>query len=319
MKNRIAVSFFIIFGLLISIAPFHADAAGAIKFDFENSGVAQESEYTRYEGKWDLTRTKTYEYYPDGNLKTVISDHEYLRYEGHYDPQGTLMDPTYTFFAGYVEGILLDSEARPVRRYDGKGKLIHFEALGLDFDGGAPYLVKTDYEYDSRNRVSRVSYEYEYLDKEFTMNADPGKTIFEFRYAADGSYTTAYERQGEFGEISRNSYSYDAKHRLIRFDSAYENLFDDELYSDTNTHLYYYNENGFLAKSLVYVSGFETPTEKNEYHYRKKNNRTILCDVYSQEYDSEKTEYQYTITFTYDSAGRLVSADRPEEMKYSYK
>ena len=41
--------------------------------------------------------------------------------------------------------------------------------------------------------------------------------------------------------------------------------------------------------------------------------------MYSQEYDSEKTEYQYTITFTYDSAGRLVNADRPEEMKYSYK
>ena len=319
MKQKKIVSLFAVFGLLIGIAPYHADAAGAMRFDFENAGVSQENQYTLDDGKWDLTYTKTYEYYSDGTLKTVCSEHEYLSYEGHYDPHGNLMDPTYTFFAGYVEGILLDSNAKPVRRYDGKGRLTHFEALGLDFDGEAPFLVKTDYEYDSQNRVSRVVYEYEYLDKYYVSY---GYTDISnghvFHYAADGSYTISCESRGDSGEISRTSFSYDTEHRLMRYDSSYESIYDDELYSETETHLYYYDRDGFLSKSLVYFNGNEIP-EKSEYHYRKKNNSTILCDVYELNYDSKKMECKYTVTYTYDNAKRLVKEDGLQEMKYSYK
>lgn len=250
----------------------------------------------------------------------VNSKHDYLSYEGHYDPKGNLMDPTYTFFAGYVEGILLDSEAKPVRRYDGEGRLIHFEAQGLDFDGAAPFLVKTDYEYDSQNRVTCVVYEYEYLDKDYVSY---GYTDISnghvFRYAADGSYTVSYESRGDSGELSRTSFSYDTGRRLMRYDSSYESIYDDELFSETQTRLYYYNEEGFLSKSLVYFNGYETPTDKIEYQYRKESNQTVLCDVYSQEYDSDEPEYQYTVTYNYDSEGRLLMADRPTETKYSYK
>ena len=320
MIKKTVVSILVLCILLSGAAPFYADAAGAMKYDFENSGVSQVSEYTLSDGKWDLSRIKTYEYYPDGSIKAVYSKHEYLSYEGHYDPQGNLMDPTYTFFAGYVEGILLDSEAKPVRRYDGEGRLIHFEAQGLDFDGAAPFLVKTDYEYDSQNRVSRVVYEYEYMDKNYVSY---GYTDISnghiFRYAADGSYTVSYESRGDSGEISRTSFSYDTRHRLTRYDSSYESIYDDELFSETQTRLYYYNEKEFLSKSLVYFNGYETPTDKIEYRYREGGNHTVLCDVYSQEYESDEMEYQYTVTYNYDSEGRLLKADHPTETKYSYK
>ena len=148
-------------GLLFSLSAIRAEAAGAMRFDFENSGIKQETQYRLTDDTWELSCTKRYEYYSDGTLKTVYVENEDISYEGHYDPHGHLMDPSWNFYTGYVEGIMLDSN--PTRTYDCEGKLTHFEALCIDFDTAEPYIIKANYEYDNQNRASRVIFSSEYL------------------------------------------------------------------------------------------------------------------------------------------------------------
>lgn len=45
MKNKKIIALFALFGLLAGIAPVRANAAGAMRFDYENAGVSQESQY----------------------------------------------------------------------------------------------------------------------------------------------------------------------------------------------------------------------------------------------------------------------------------
>lgn len=256
-----------VIGLLTGFLSLDSYAAGERNTGLENSPIAE----VTVNEEWDQHEPDHYEYYPDGTIKSYsYRDTAGLNYEGHYDPQGNLMDPSFTFYAGYVEGILIDPKAKPVREYDSNGCLTHFEALGLDFDGTAPYLIKADYEYEDNNRVSRVKREVEYLDEDiYSLLGDGTSTGSIFSYASDGSYTISSESHYGWLYVSRISYSYDAEHHLIRFDSSSETIQENgDRFAEYEIHVFCYEEDGQLSRQFYYRNlGWdkETPVEIMEY------------------------------------------------------
>ena len=308
-------------GLLFSLSAIKAEAAGAMRFDFENSGIKQEMQYCRIDDTWELSCTKKYEYYPDGTIKTVYVEDEDICYEGHYDPHGHLMDPSWTFYTGYVEGIILDSN--PTRTYDHEGKLTHFEALCIDFDTAEPYIKRVDYEYDNQNRASRVIISSEYLTdnpifSEITEGVSAGHI---FSYVEEGNYTITHETRYGMETAYRTVFCYDAKCRLVRYDSFSEtvNYIDGRLYTDSESYLFYYDENGYLSRRLLYRDGEESPVYHVEYQYRKTDDDTLLCDVFESGWGSNESEISYTTTYVFDKEGRLVESDDGILGKYRYE
>lgn len=308
-------------GLLFSLSAIRAEAAGARRFDFENSGIKQETQYRLTDDTWKLSCTKRYEYYPDGTLKTVYVEDEDICYEGHYDPHGHLMDPSWNFYTGYVEGIMLDSN--PTRTYDCEGKLTHFEALCIDFDTAEPYIIKANYEYDNQNRASRVIFSSEYLTDNpiFSETTEGMSAGHIFSYAEAGNYSITHETRYGTDTVYRTAFSYDAKYRLVRYDSFSEtvNYIDGRLYTDGESHLYYYDENGYLSRRVLYHNGEESPVYHEEYQYRKTGDSTLLCDVFESGWGSEESEFSYTTAYVYNNEGRLVESDDGILGKYRYE
>ena len=310
--------------LLVNLVPVSAAAAGAQQFDCEKSGIQQEYVYRGWDGEWTLDQTKSYDYYPDGTIKTVTSTGGYWHYEGHYDPHGNLMDPTYTFFAGFVDGVLLDPSAKPIRKYDAKGRLTYFEARAFMFDAPEVIaIVKKSFEYDSQNRVSRVieTEEDEFHDEPYIYNLS-------FTYDSAGGYTITEIPQNNpyatgYDVYSRTVFTYDEGHRLVRYEYSSERIFEDSHYYSSEIEHFTYNEDGNLihrqkfARSDDYTGS--DPVDETQYKYRREDNKTLYCDVYSRDYKSGEMELQETDTYVFDDKGRVVREIYPGyEIMHSY-
>ena len=310
--------------LLVSLVPVSAAAAGAQQFDCEKAGVQQEYVYRGSDGEWSLDQSKSYDYYPDGTLRTVTSTGGYWHYEGHYDPHGNLMDPTYTFFAGFVDGVMLDPSAKPVRKYDAKGRLTYFEARLFMFDTpDSIAVVKESFEYDSQNRVSRIT---ETIEDEFQV--EPAIYNLLFSYDMTGGYTITQVPQNnayaaDSDVYSRASFTYDAGHRLIRYEYSSESIYEDSRYYSSETEHLTYNEDGFLIRRQKYWRDDDftdsDAVDETRYEYRRKNDKTLYCDVYSRDYGSSEMELQQTDTYVLDAEGRVVRESFPGyEIMHSY-
>lgn len=298
-----------------------AEAAGPMSFDFENAGVAQENQYRLIDDEWELSCTKHYEYYSDGTLKTVFAEGEEYCYEGHYDPYGHLMDPTWTFYTGFVEGIMFNTN--PLREYDNEGRLIRFEGLGIDIDNAEPYLIKANYEYDSQNRASRVSYSTEYISNQ-SWNSEPEdymSTGAVFSYARDGSYSITTERRYGSETLYRTTFTFDKNHRLIRYDSSSETIMDKNgnKYFIAQSWLYYFDENGYLNREMFLKrDGDYTYMVQKEYRYLWTQDGLLLCDVYEYNENDDEPQYIRTVTFAFDENSRCIEDDFVIPQYHSY-
>ena len=318
-----AVFGFLSFLLLAGLVPVSAAAAGTQQFDFEKSGVQKEYVYRGKDGEWSLNQTRSYDYYPDGTLRTVTSTGGYWHYEGHYDPHGNLMDPTYTFFAGFVDGVMLDPSAEPVREYDSQGRLTYFEALLFLFDTPDIYaVVKESFEYDSRNRVSRV---IETMEDEF--QDEPNIYSLLYSYASAGGYTITIIPQNnpqafDSDVYSRTVFTYDAKHRLVRYEYSSESISEESRYYSSEVEHLTYNDDGLLVRRQKYRRSDDftgsDPVDEMEFKYSREDD-TLYCDVYSQNYGSSEMEFQQTDIYILDSEGRVVREIYPGyEILHSY-
>ena len=265
----VGISLFIMIGLFFSLHTIRAEAAGAMSFDIECSGITQEKQYRLTEGTWRMSSQKDYEFYPDGTIKTVHVENEDVSYEGHYDPYGHLMDPAWTFYSGYTEGVIFDSN--PERTYDDEGRLTHFEAMRIDFDNAVPYLIEVDYEYDSQNRAARVSYSSQSLSDDLILpeSTEGMSAGYIFSYAQEGNYSITHETRYGTGIIYRTAFTYDAGGRLTRYDSSSEtvNHSDDKYYTDSESYLYYYDKDGYLIRESIYRNRELSPSVQYEYRY----------------------------------------------------
>ena len=318
---NVGISLFMMIGLFFSIQVIEAEAAGAISFDVERSGIIQEKQYRLSDGTWKMSSQKEYEYYPDGTIKTVHVENEDISYEGHYDPHGHLMDPSWIFYTGYLEGIMFDSN--PGRIYDNEGKLTHFEAVCIDFDTAEPYIIKADYEYDNQNRAARVIISSEYLsdDPILSGTAEGMSTGRVFSYAEEGDYTITHETRYGMDTVYRTAFCYDTDGRLVRYDSSSETVsyIDGRFYTDSESDCLYYDENGCLSRNVLYHGGEQSPVDQTEYQYRKIDDHTLLCDVYDFRWGSDEPQYSYTNSYIYDEEGRLVEEENGVLGKYRYE
>lgn len=320
--TRTCFSLLFSIGLFLGFLTFKAEAAGTMKYDFENSGgTVQEDRYFLTGDTWTLSSTKKYEYYADGTLKTVRSEDGDFPYEGHYDPNGHLMDPSWSFYTGYLEGIQYDEY--PARFYDSEGRLTHFEAVRIDLDTAEPLIVKADYEYDRQNRVSRVSYQTEYLDDDLERISESEarmSTGYVFSYAEDGNYSITSETSYDADQVYRTTFSYDKNRRLVKYDSSSKTIssYDGKLYSNSEVYQYYYDESGNLIREAAYRGGEQAPVS-TEYRYRKEGGATQFCDVYQSVQGSDEPEYAYTIKSVFDEEGRVTEENSEALGQYRYE
>lgn len=318
--TKICCSILFSIGILLSFSASRAEAAGAMKFDYENSGIEQEKQYRLSEGTWKISSQKDYEYYPDGTIKTVHVENEDVSYEGHYDPYGHLMDPAWTFYSGYTEGVIFDSN--PERTYDDEGRLTHFEAMRIDFDNAVPYLIEVDYEYDSQNRAARVSYSSQSLSDDLILpeSTEGMSAGYIFSYAQEGNYSITHETRYGTGIIYRTAFTYDTGGRLTRYDSSSEtvNHSDDKYYTDSESYLYYYDKDGYLIRESIYRNRELSPSVQYEYRYWKKNDQTVTCDVY-ESHGGREAEHFSTNIYTFDEEGKLIGEDIGTAINYCYE
>ncbi len=315
MKHQSAgktlLSALFLMGMVLVLLSPEAHAAGVMRFDFENNGTLLEQQYELEKDEWINTGTKNYEYYPDGTLKAVrfeAVDFSSFSYEGHYDPLGHLMDPNWTYYTRYTEGIIIDTDYEPVRVYDNNGRITRFEAVNIGFDTAKPYQIVAVYEYDDQNRVSRVTYQY---SDEVSTAGD----LWQFRYSENGGYTTSSEHYENNESVMRCSYSYDAEGHLIRYESSSDMLlYDGQRFVSGELYIYGYDENGYLINEAFYEDNKVSPEYRNIFRYQQKNGDTIVCEI-----EEEIEGTQETASYTLDGNNRIIEEKTYFDRKYIYK
>lgn len=237
-------------GKQISQENYYEDGTLGTKSEFKDGKLIKEISYFP-DGSGTIAKSTSYEYYPNGNLKSEIKE-----------------DPVSTSVKQYYENgtLKLNQSDAITREYDETGKLLK-EKFNFPPDSGLPSFVKY-YEYDKKGREISCS-EYSKDGKTLTSKS-------ETQYTKNKTCTIVYDAsgkekfRGETEEMPDGSIITRKNNKFIKRLKIVDNKLDREMY--------FYTEDGKLIAYQIPYEDTESGLLDDKYY--DANGKEISYDDY---------------------------------------
>ena len=262
--------------------------------DYRSNGTPGIQKTFTYDAKDQLIREDSlegsaviYAYDAQGRMseKTLLDDQEEIvqKTEYSYDACGRLTQQMEYFPSG---GVLTRTYTKCFT-YDALGHLL----TASDYRGyAAPSDPQISYEYDSRDRISKVSYEV------------PGCDVDHVRYIYDShGWLSQIKVKNGLLEKTLREYTYDSFGRV----SSIEDKYEMGSLGGTLTRSFSYDALDHITQ--ITLAKGQDQTEQYGYAYDANGNITEESSSITYPYGGNDRTLQKSLSYAYDAAGRLTS------------
>jgi RHS repeat-associated protein len=298
------------------------------------------------------TYTTTYDYYPNGQLKSVdgprtdAEDKTTFTYDSVTGYRTSMTQPiigttTYSDFDGLgnPRTVIDPNSNSTYYTYDSTGRITSVKAPGDTASTQYFYVSSGCSSCGGANKIdyillpegNKIDYDYDAYGNLVTIKDNAGNTI-NYTYDSTGNKLTEDIRDSGGALQKTLGYQYDALNRLKRInnpDSSYTEYVYDSFGNRTssrnpNTAITTYSFDALSRLTSAIQPGSVTTT----YAYNSNNNLTLVKDARNNtttyKYDDKERIYQVispdtgTTEYTYDPAGNMISKKDGKGVTISY-